>query len=155
MVPDGNSANNNLLFNCPGSTYKYKMTFLSFLHLQRFYVATSRQLKRLEATSRSPIYSHFQESINGVSSIRAYNAEERFQLQSEAHVDYNQVALYYSHNSIVRYSIYIIIINSSLNVIGGCRFSLILLEQWLCFQQQCLQLFKETTHLLLGSLMLV
>ena len=129
MVSDGNSANNNLLFNCPGSTYKYKMTFLSFLHSQRFYVATSRQLKRLEATSRSPIYSHFQESINGVSSIRAYNAEERFQLQSEAHVDYNQVALYYSHNSIVRYSIYIIIINSSLNGIGGCQFSLILLVQ--------------------------
>ena len=91
--------------------------FLIFCHvlLQRFYVATSRQLKRLEAASCSPIYSHFQESINGVSSIRAYNAEERFQLQSEAHVDYNQVALYYSHNAVVRYSIYIIIINNSLS----------------------------------------
>uniref|UniRef100_A0A1X7SM31 ABC transmembrane type-1 domain-containing protein n=1 Tax=Amphimedon queenslandica TaxID=400682 RepID=A0A1X7SM31_AMPQE len=74
-----------------------------YLIVQRFYVATSRQLKRLEATSRSPIYSHFQESIDGISSIRAYNVAERFRLQSELHVDYNQIALYVSHSSIVRW----------------------------------------------------
>jgi hypothetical protein len=61
---------------------------------QRFYVSTSRQLKRLESVSRSPIYSHFQEAVQGAPSIRAYNVVDRFVDESERRVDANLVAYY-------------------------------------------------------------
>jgi len=65
-----------------------------FFFVQKFYVSTSRQLKRLESISRSPIYSHFGESITGSSTIRAFGREGDFILQSEGKVDANQVAYY-------------------------------------------------------------
>ncbi|XP_068141679.1 multidrug resistance-associated protein 1 isoform X2 [Drosophila tropicalis] len=61
---------------------------------QRFYVATSRQLMRLESVSRSPIYSHFGETVTGVSTIRAYGVEDRFIEESDNKVDKNQVCKY-------------------------------------------------------------
>ena len=65
-----------------------------YLVVQRIYVSTSRQLKRLESVSRSPIYSHFQETLNGVATIRAYRKQEEFTLDNESKVDYNQEAYY-------------------------------------------------------------
>ncbi|XP_036051966.1 multidrug resistance-associated protein 1 isoform X4 [Onychomys torridus] len=61
---------------------------------QRFYVASSRQLKRLESVSRSPVYSHFNETLLGVSVIRAFEEQERFIRQSDLKVDENQKAYY-------------------------------------------------------------
>ncbi|XP_056627065.1 ATP-binding cassette sub-family C member 3 isoform X2 [Triplophysa dalaica] len=61
-----------------------------YIFVQRFYVATSRQLKRLESVSRSPIYSHFSETITGTSVIRAYGRNSAFVLMSNMKVDDNQ-----------------------------------------------------------------
>ncbi|XP_021917145.1 multidrug resistance-associated protein 1 isoform X2 [Zootermopsis nevadensis] len=65
-----------------------------YYFIQRFYVSTSRQLKRLESVSRSPVYSHFGESITGAQTIRAYNVQQRFIRESEERVDFNQVCYY-------------------------------------------------------------
>ncbi|XP_073722695.1 ATP-binding cassette sub-family C member 3 isoform X2 [Misgurnus anguillicaudatus] len=65
-----------------------------YFFVQRFYVATSRQLKRLESVSRSPIYSHFSETITGTSVIRAYGRNDAFVLLSDMKVDENQKSYY-------------------------------------------------------------
>ncbi|XP_046653460.1 multidrug resistance-associated protein 1-like isoform X4 [Daphnia pulicaria] len=62
--------------------------------IQNVYVATSRQLKRLESVSRSPIYSHFGETLTGATVIRAYGQEHRFIKESESRVDLNQICYY-------------------------------------------------------------
>ncbi|MGH0130138.1 UNVERIFIED_CONTAM: hypothetical protein FKN15_041189 [Acipenser sinensis] len=58
--------------------------------IQSFYVATSCQLRRLESVSRSPIYTHFNETVQGASVIRAFGEQPRFILQTNQRVDENQ-----------------------------------------------------------------
>ncbi|NXT86953.1 MRP3 protein, partial [Anhinga rufa] len=65
-----------------------------YFFVQRFYVATSRQLKRLESVSRSPIYSHFSETVSGASVIRAYRRVKSFVDISDLKVDENQKSYY-------------------------------------------------------------
>ncbi|XP_053193733.1 multidrug resistance-associated protein 1 [Scomber japonicus] len=67
---------------------------LLYFFVQRFYVASSRQLKRLESVSRSPIYTHFNETLLGTSVIRAFGEQARFIRESDQRVDHNQKAYY-------------------------------------------------------------
>ncbi|KAI9249020.1 multi drug resistance-associated protein MRP [Sporodiniella umbellata] len=67
---------------------------LVYVYIQRYYLATSRELKRLDSVGKSPIYSHFQETISGVSTIRAYEQQARFTFENENRLDDNQRAYY-------------------------------------------------------------
>lgn len=62
--------------------------------LQSFYVASSCQLRRLEAVSRSPIYSQFSETVLGAAVIRAFGKQQHFILQAYQHIDNNQKAYF-------------------------------------------------------------
>lgn len=65
-----------------------------YLVYQKYYLRTSRELKRLDSVSRSPIYAHFQESLGGISTIRAYRQQKRFATENEWRMDANLRAYY-------------------------------------------------------------
>lgn len=64
------------------------------MSIQKYYLRTSRELKRLDSVSRSPIYAHFQESLGGLSTIRAYRQQARFALENEWRMDANLRAFF-------------------------------------------------------------
>uniref|UniRef100_A0A669E0Y9 Multidrug resistance-associated protein 4 n=1 Tax=Oreochromis niloticus TaxID=8128 RepID=A0A669E0Y9_ORENI len=65
---------------------------LVFLYLRSFYLRTSRDVKRLESTTRSPVFSHLSLSLQGLSTIRALKAEERLKKAFDAHQDLHSEA---------------------------------------------------------------
>ncbi|XP_019905023.2 multidrug resistance-associated protein 1 [Esox lucius] len=65
-----------------------------YAFVQSFYVATSCQLRRLESVSRSPIYTHFNETVQGASVIRAFGEQHRFIVQANKRVDFNQTSYF-------------------------------------------------------------
>ncbi|KAG6334059.1 hypothetical protein ID866_5033 [Astraeus odoratus] len=52
-----------------------------------FYRASARELKRLDAILRSALYSHFSESLSGLTTIRAYGEVERFKKENRRLID--------------------------------------------------------------------
>ena len=60
-----------------------------YFYIQRYYLRTSRELKRLDSISRSPVYAHFQESLGGITTIRAYRQEQKFASENEWRIDAN------------------------------------------------------------------
>uniref|UniRef100_A0A3Q1HYV3 Multidrug resistance-associated protein 4 n=1 Tax=Anabas testudineus TaxID=64144 RepID=A0A3Q1HYV3_ANATE len=65
---------------------------LFFMYLRRYFLQTSRDIKRLESTTRSPVFSHLSSSLQGLWTIRAFGAEERFQKTFDAHQDLHSEA---------------------------------------------------------------
>ncbi|KAB5584398.1 hypothetical protein PHYPO_G00107090 [Pangasianodon hypophthalmus] len=65
-----------------------------FLFLRRYFLQTSRDIKRLEATTRSPVFSHLSSTLQGLSTIRAFKAEERFQQTFDSHQDLHSEACF-------------------------------------------------------------
>uniref|UniRef100_A0A7N9D4N4 Multidrug resistance-associated protein 1-like n=1 Tax=Macaca fascicularis TaxID=9541 RepID=A0A7N9D4N4_MACFA len=61
---------------------------------KRYYVASSRQIRRLTGASRSPVISHFSETLSGVSTIRAFGHQQRFIQQYKEVVNENLVCFY-------------------------------------------------------------
>src|SRR5690606_4787646 len=50
----------------------------AFIGLRYLYIKSSRQVKRIDSQSRSPIYSHLSETLDGLSSVRAFGVTSQF-----------------------------------------------------------------------------
>lgn len=49
-----------------------------YAYMQQVYRRTARELKRVDAVTKSPIYQQFTETLNGLPTIRAYRQQDRF-----------------------------------------------------------------------------
>lgn len=56
----------------------------------RYYLSTSRELKRLDSITKSPIFQHFSEALGGLGTIRAFGQIAHFVDSADARVDRNQ-----------------------------------------------------------------
>ncbi|XP_053420105.1 ATP-binding cassette sub-family C member 4-like isoform X7 [Nycticebus coucang] len=65
---------------------------IAFIFLRQYFLETSRDVKRLESATRSPVFSHLSSSLQGLWTIRAYKAEERLQELFDAHQDLHSEA---------------------------------------------------------------
>ncbi|GBG77942.1 hypothetical protein CBR_g25873 [Chara braunii] len=67
---------------------------LLYFSLQRSYRATSREVRRLDSVSQSPIYAAFTEALDGAPTIRAFKAQLRLANENDQRVTLNIRASY-------------------------------------------------------------
>ena len=61
----------------------------SFIKLRTRYLKSSREAKRIESTTRSPIYADFSATLEGLATVRAYKLEERLKAIFRNQVNHN------------------------------------------------------------------
>lgn len=67
---------------------------LLFLAASSYYRASAREIKRLDSLGRSQVFSHFAETLTGVSTILAYGEQGRFLKRNEAALNRMNAAYY-------------------------------------------------------------
>ncbi|KAF9436259.1 hypothetical protein BGZ76_004464 [Entomortierella beljakovae] len=60
-----------------------------YIVIGALYLPISRDLKRLNSNSKSPILNHFNETLNGLATIRAYGFQKRFTSRNLVNLDNN------------------------------------------------------------------
>ncbi|KAF2670115.1 multidrug resistance-associated protein [Microthyrium microscopicum] len=63
-------------------------------YIQSYYLRTSRQVRLLDIEAKAPLYTHFIETIQGISTIRAFNWQPRFQEENQALLSQSQRPVY-------------------------------------------------------------
>lgn len=70
------------------------MIMILFWLVRGVYLKTSKSLKRLESISRSPLFTHMSVSLDGLSTIRAFNAEQTLITEFDNHQDTHTAGWY-------------------------------------------------------------
>lgn len=75
-----------IVINLPLMAVVIVLLVVLYNYFRGWFMPAMRQLKRLRTTQRSPIFSHLQESINDVETLRAYDEVDRFTHSMESKV---------------------------------------------------------------------
>lgn len=67
---------------------------VTLFFIQSYYLRTSRQVRLLDIEAKAPLYTHFLETVQGVSAIQAYRWESAFQSQSQNLLNRSQNSVY-------------------------------------------------------------
>ncbi|KFQ93102.1 Multidrug resistance-associated protein 1, partial [Nipponia nippon] len=67
-----------------------------YFTIQRYYIASSRQIRRLAGASHSPVISHFSETLAGRSTVRAFGHQNRF-IRKNNDVVYENLVYFYNN----------------------------------------------------------
>jgi ATP-binding cassette subfamily C (CFTR/MRP) protein 1 len=67
---------------------------IAIFMVQRFYLKTSRPLRMMDIEAKSPLYTHFVESIEGLVTIRAFGWQQKFQEKAISLLDISQKPFY-------------------------------------------------------------
>ncbi|KAJ3366758.1 hypothetical protein GGF32_003402 [Allomyces javanicus] len=65
-----------------------------FLVVQRIYLASSREIERVLMAQASPVYQHLTESLEGLTTVRAFAADAQFESVAEFKVDLSAAGIY-------------------------------------------------------------
>ncbi|XP_070536031.1 ATP-binding cassette sub-family C member 9-like [Ptychodera flava] len=67
--------------------------------VMKYFITTSRELKRLDSVSISPVFAHLSETLGGLTTIRAYRSDTTFRNRLIRRLDQNNLAQLYLHTS--------------------------------------------------------
>ncbi|KAJ3141923.1 hypothetical protein HK100_005319 [Physocladia obscura] len=73
-----------------------------YLYVLKYYRAAMRQLKRLESTQRSPLYSHISEALEGVTTILAYKKQRYFADTTNLLLDHSNSPLFFKFGTVYK-----------------------------------------------------
>ncbi|CBQ67860.1 related to multidrug resistance protein [Sporisorium reilianum SRZ2] len=68
----------NIAWTIPAVTPLLVLVAYAYYRTATSYIAAARDLRRLESVTRSPIFQSFSEVLNGIGTVRAYGAQDRF-----------------------------------------------------------------------------
>ncbi|CAD7932634.1 unnamed protein product [Amoebophrya sp. A120] len=100
-----------------------------FLQTQRFYIPSARDLRRLDTVNKSPIFSHFAETLIGLSTIRVHELERIASKLNIIKLE-KQLQVFFLANSANRWLSLRMQLTGTLLVSGVCLFA-IALRQYL------------------------
>ena len=87
----------NLILLCVVGKYMaitFPFLLIAFVVIQRIYLRTSRQVRLLDIEAKAPLYAHFAETMDGISSLRAFGWCEVFKAECNKRINQSQRPFY-------------------------------------------------------------